>query len=174
MSNECRATPGLALGSMDQRRQRGAALVVGMILLLVLTVLGISGLVTATLELQMAGNAQNQERSFQAAEAGIEDALLDPALSTSWTLANMNNASSSTYAEQNRTAYVQGSTTDEFETRSYYDTSAGSTPVPFGGHSIGTGLEAYHFVTESTGNAPRGSRSTHVQSFYILGPGGGN
>ena len=174
MNNECRPILGCTPGSGGLRSQRGAALVVGMILLLVLTVLGISGLVTATLELQMAGNAQNQERAFQAAEAGIEDALLDPALSTSWTLANLANPSSSTYAAQNRTAYVQGSTTDEFETRSYYDTSAGPTPVPFGGHSLGTGLEAYHFVTESTGTAPRGSRSTHVQSFYILGPGGGN
>ena len=173
MSNECRLAPGSAPGGMGLRRQRGAALVVGMIMLVILTLLGISGLVTATLELQMAGNAQNQERAFQAAEAGIEDALLDPALSTSWTLANSVNASSSTYAAQNRTASVQGSTTDQFETRSYYDTSAGPTPVPFGGHSLGTGLEAYHFVTESTGTAPRGSRSTHLQSFYILGPGGG-
>jgi type IV pilus assembly protein PilX len=173
MTIERNLTPRLAAGSDAIRRQQGAALVVGMIMLAILTLLGISGLVTATLELQMAGNAQNQERAFQAAEAGIEDALLDPALSTSWTLANMKNSSSATYAAQNRTAYVPGSTTDQFETRSYYDTSAGATPVPFGGHSLGTGLEAYHFVTESTGTAPRGSRNTHVQSFYVLGPGGG-
>src|SRR5690606_2858774 len=38
------------------RRQRGAALVVGLILLMVLTVLAISGMNTSTLELQMAGN----------------------------------------------------------------------------------------------------------------------
>jgi len=144
-----------------------------MILLLVLTVLGISGLVTATLELQMAGNVQNEERAFQAAEAGIENVLLDPALSTSWTLANMNNSSAATYAQQNRKAYVTGSTTDQYEARSYYDTSAGGTAVPGGGYSLGTGLEAYHFVTDSTGVAPRGARDSHVQSFYILGPGGG-
>jgi type IV pilus assembly protein PilX len=153
--------------------QRGAALVVGLILLLVLTVLGISGLVTAALELQMAGNAQNEERAFQAAEVGIERTLLDPALSTSWTIGNMTNSSSTTYALQNKQGYVQGSTTEQFETRTYYDTSAGGTPVPGGGYSLGTGLEAYHFVTESTGVAPRGSRGTHVQSYYILGPGGG-
>lgn len=155
------------------RTQRGAALVIGMILLLVLTVLGISGLVTAALELQMAGNAQYEEQAFQAAEAGIENVLVDPSLSTSWTLANMTNSSASTYAEQNSQAYVSGSTTEQFQTSTHYDTSAGGTTVPGGGFSLGTGLEAYHFTTESTGTAPRGSRDAHVQSFYILGPGGG-
>jgi len=61
------ANPPQALRS----RQRGAALVVGLILLLILTVLGITGVVTAALELQMSGNTQFQERSFQAAEYGI-------------------------------------------------------------------------------------------------------
>ena len=56
-------------------RQRGAALVVGLLLLLVLTVLAISGMTTASLELQMAGNEQFQERAFQAADAGIERAI---------------------------------------------------------------------------------------------------
>src|SRR4030095_13879685 len=57
------------------RRQGGAALVVGMILLMVLTLLAISGMNSATLELQMAGNAQFSENAFQAAETGVEEAL---------------------------------------------------------------------------------------------------
>ena len=52
--------------------QRGAALVVGLVLMLVLTVLGISGLNTATLELVMASNTQSQQLAFQAAETGID------------------------------------------------------------------------------------------------------
>ena len=47
------------------RRDRGAALVIGLILLLILTVLAISGMGTAVLQLQMAGNEQYQERAFQ-------------------------------------------------------------------------------------------------------------
>src|SRR5512134_4057674 len=57
------------------RGQSGAALVVGLLLLLVLTILAISGMTTASLELQMAGNEQYQERAFQAAETGIEQAI---------------------------------------------------------------------------------------------------
>jgi hypothetical protein len=51
---------------------RGAALVVGLVLLLILTLLAISGMNTATTELVMAGNEMYQENAFQAAETGIE------------------------------------------------------------------------------------------------------
>jgi hypothetical protein len=46
------------------------------------------------------------------------------------------------------------------------------TPVPGGGYSLGTGLQAYHFVIDSVGVAERGAQSEHTQSFYIIGPGG--
>ncbi len=55
--------------------QQGAALIVGLILLLVLTILAVSTMRTATLELLMASNAQYKEDAFQTAEAGIEVAL---------------------------------------------------------------------------------------------------
>jgi hypothetical protein len=57
------------------RQQRGAALIVGLILMTVLTVLAISTMRTATLELAMAGNTQYQEKARQLAEAGIADAI---------------------------------------------------------------------------------------------------
>ncbi len=59
----------------SKARQRGAALVVGLMLLLVLTLLAVTGMNTASTELIMAGNAQWQENAFQAAETGIEQAI---------------------------------------------------------------------------------------------------
>ena len=56
-------------------RQQGAALVVGLILLVVITILAISGMNTATTELAMARNDQTAENVFQAAERGLETAL---------------------------------------------------------------------------------------------------
>ena len=53
---------------INSRRQDGAALVVGLVLLVVITVLAISGMNTATTELAMARNDQNYENAFQAAE----------------------------------------------------------------------------------------------------------
>ena len=60
----------------SKHAQRGAALVVGMLLLLVLTLLAISGMNTASLELAMAGNMQYHENAFQAAETGVEQAMV--------------------------------------------------------------------------------------------------
>lgn len=56
-------------------KQTGAALVVGLVLLMVLTILAISTMRTATLQLLMAGNAQYKERAFQLAETGLRDAI---------------------------------------------------------------------------------------------------
>jgi type IV pilus assembly protein PilX len=60
-----------------QARERGAALIVGLVLLMVLTVLAISAMRTATLDLSMAGNAQYRENAFQLAESGVEATLRD-------------------------------------------------------------------------------------------------
>jgi len=57
--------------------QNGAALVVGLILLLVLTVLGVSTISTASLELAMAGNDQFAENAFQLAETGADTRMND-------------------------------------------------------------------------------------------------
>jgi len=139
------------------RRQQGAALVIGLILLLVLTILAVSGVFTSTMELRMVRNTQNQEHAFQAAEVGIEDALANPALSTSAAFA------------QGTTA-VPNSATDTY---SYTMQFVGQAPLGTGmtGYSIGSAFETYHFQVDSTGNGPDSAVSNHTQSFYVVGPG---
>lgn len=55
-------------------RQRGAALVVSLLLLLVLTILAIGASQTTRLEERMAGNMRDIDMAFQGAEAGLRDA----------------------------------------------------------------------------------------------------
>jgi hypothetical protein len=71
-----------AMNSMSRgpHRQQGAALVIGLILLVVLTILAVSGVFTSTMELRMVRNTQSQEHAFQAAEVAVEDALANPVL----------------------------------------------------------------------------------------------
>jgi len=57
------------------RREQGAALVTSLILLLVLTVLGVSTMSTATMEMRMAANNQFHENAFQLAETGLDGDL---------------------------------------------------------------------------------------------------
>jgi type IV pilus assembly protein PilX len=55
------------------RRQRGAVLVVSLIMLLILTIIGVTGMRTTVLEEKMAGNMRDQNLAFQAAEAALRD-----------------------------------------------------------------------------------------------------
>ena len=164
-----------------RRGQSGAALVVGLLLLLVLTILAISGMTTATLELQMAGNEQYQERAFQAAEAGIEQAIeagiytTDPAaIATKYTNPNsIDPVPIRGQGTQIANCSNQGTSADgrcEYFIR--FDHASGVTPVPGGGYSLGTGLQAYHFVVDSVGVAERGAQTQNQTSFYVIGPGG--
>src|SRR5256884_2014014 len=57
-------------------RQRGAALVVALLLLLVITLLAVAGMNAAAVEFVMAGNEQHRQNAFQAAETGIEQTIV--------------------------------------------------------------------------------------------------
>jgi type IV pilus assembly protein PilX len=160
-------------------RQEGAALVVGLILLLVLTLLAISGMTTASLELQMAGNEQYQERAFQAADAGIEQAMSTGVFNTNAQVGAYNNVAAINPVADRGTGQQIANCPDagaadgqQCEYFMRFDLQAGQTAVPGGGYSIGTGFEAYHFIIDSYGVADRGAMSEHRQSFYIVGPGG--
>jgi len=145
------------------RAQRGAALVIGLLLLLILTILAVSGMTTATLELQMAGNTQYKERAFQAAETGIEQALAT---------ATFNTVVPYETAAPVRVDANDATNDDTYEFSMEFDLDTGTTIVPGGGYSMGTGFQAYHFNVESTGRSERGAEATHQQSVYIIGPGG--
>ena len=146
-----------------QRNQDGAALVVGLILLVVVTVLAVSGMNTATTELAMARNDQNYENAFQAAETGIENALAQGAFNT---IANVNIAQN-VNANDSVTALI------EFED---------ATLVPDRAFSlgVGSGISAYHFLATATAESKRegvagavtdrDASAIHSQAFYVVGP----
>ena len=144
------------------KRQRGAALIVGLVLLMVLTVLGISGMNSATLELTMAGNAQFGQDAFQAAETGIDLVLARRTFST------VPGSPGNIIAP---TPLGDGTYTTQAVT-TFWDT----TDVPDVAFSGGVGtsgtVQAFHFDVQSVGIGPRNARSTHNQSFYVVGPGG--
>lgn len=143
------------------RKQQGAALVVGLMLLVVITVLAISGMNTATTELALARNDQAYENAFQAAETGLATALSQGQFQTA----------SATALAQTPSSHQSISTTIQFED---------STVVPDRAFSlgVGSGIAAYHFNATSQaefrrdpGNTTdRDSTARHTQAFYIVGP----
>ncbi|MCP4048669.1 MAG: pilus assembly protein PilX [Gammaproteobacteria bacterium] len=57
-----------------QKHQSGVALIIGLIVLLLLTIIMISALKVTALEERMAGNSQNHNVAFQAAESALREA----------------------------------------------------------------------------------------------------
>lgn len=146
--------------------QRGSVLFIGLLLLTVLTILGLSAMVMATLELRMSANVRHQELAFQAAEYGIEQAIRSADLSTGFTM-----ASPKIVPARGADPNVPGGDLGTYRYRLYYDASAGIDAVPDGAR-VGPGVAALHFLIESTGRSARGAEDTHVQSFYLLLPQG--
>ncbi len=59
-----------------RKTQNGSALIVSLLFLIVLTMLGLVGMQTTTMEEKMAGNTRDQYLAFQSAESGLRDAEL--------------------------------------------------------------------------------------------------
>jgi len=139
-------------------KERGAVLVVGLLLMVVLIVLGVTSLSVQSSGLAMAGNAQFQRTAFQAAETGIDIAI------------NQRNFTTTTPVTVPLTVLGDG-TYETTATTTFQET----TPVPDLAFSMGEDdgtLAAYHFEVVSTGTGPDNALSVHNQSFYIVGPGG--
>lgn len=149
--------------TMNRQRQQGAALIIGLLMLVVITVLAVSGMNTATTELAMARNDQTYERTFQAAETGIENALSQGTFNTAGDVV----------VTPTVTSYESISATISYTNE--------ATLVPDRAFSLGSGsgIAAYHFVVTSEAKfeaspgiaTDRDASATHTQGFYIVGPG---
>ena len=147
---------------IDRKRQQGAALIIGLLLLVVITILAVSGMNTATTELAMARNNQTYENAFQSAETGLETALAQ---------GNWNTATNIVVTPPPTSSYEVVTATVQFED---------STLVPDQAFSLGSGsgITAFHFIATSQaeyrmdpGNvSDRDASATHTQAFYVVGP----
>ena len=146
-----------------RKNQTGAALVVSLVLLVVISVLAISSINAATTELAMARNDMVYERAFQAAETGLEQAISQGRFNT---LANANLA-------QNVTGNESVNSLIEFEDETLVPDRAFSL-------GVGSGISAYHFIATATAESKRAgtagaatdrdASAVHTQAFYVVGP----
>jgi type IV pilus assembly protein PilX len=135
-------------------RQHGAALVIGLVLLLVLTLLAVSGMNSASVELIMAGNEQYRQNAFQASEAGIEDAMRNGAfdgINVDASLADVDFTATDTYTVT-ITPQLNGQ---------ILSSGAGNTYEVSGN---------IHYEIQSEGESVRGAEVTHWQGVAQLTP----
>jgi len=65
---------------LRQKKQEGAALVVGLVMLLVMTLIGVTSMQQTRTELKIANNIKNHSDAFQTAALMFERAIVDPAI----------------------------------------------------------------------------------------------
>jgi type IV pilus assembly protein PilX len=151
------ATPTTHRIAHRPERQSGAALIVGMLMLLVLTVLAISGMNSSSMNLVMAGNTQYSQNAFQAAEAGIERAIA----------ANEFNPDPSLDPEPQNNE-------DDEDARDVYNsvsrTQLCGEPQPALPGSSFDAFSTFHFEIESSGTSRRDSQARNIQAIAVIAP----
>jgi type IV pilus assembly protein PilX len=151
-SEEKKMTPMTSMARFQtgpRSSQGGATLIVGLVLLLVLTVLGVSGMNTATMELQMAANTQFQQDAFQMTEDAVDIVIGTRNYGT------------------NAATVLDWTGAPDYDRRAL-TTYRGNTPVPDAAYSASE-VEAFHFDIQAWGKGPRNATSNQVQSFYVIG-----
>ena len=138
--------------------QNGSALLLALLILMMLTLMGISATTTSTIGVQLAGNEKNHEMAFYAAESGWQEALnwLDtqyPGVTqeVGW------DASSDTFSpgdKHDAPDYI--SLADDNNTGYYLKVNfGGTTSVP----GYGTNFRRFNYTVHSVGVGPGNIRS---------------
>lgn len=144
------------------RAQQGAALVIGLILLLVLTLLAVSGMNSASLEFIMAGNEQYRQNAFQAAETGV-----DVSYATFGTTVALIPGG----PDLPGAGAVPNSTTESWTTvTSSLATGASMSPPPNPRANSFGRFSYFNYDLTSTGVSVRGARAVNIQGISQIGP----
>ena len=133
-------------------RQRGTALIMSLVILMILTILGITAMGTASLEEKMSGNTQEGTRAFEAAESGLNQAL-----TTAGSLdLNVTTTNTFTYSAMKASASVS--------------TQFMQFSPPRRGSGYGNTVEAANFDQASTGSTGVGARAVVHQGVAQIVP----
>jgi len=132
-------------------RQRGVTLAVSLVLLLAITIIGVSSLTTTSLEERMAGNIQELNRAFQTAESGLNQAFANSA--------DFSLAQTVTSTVTNSHAFAEANT--DFKQFTKPRRGSGWSAKEF---------SSAHFETASTGTTNSGATATVHQGAYQIMP----
>jgi Tfp pilus assembly protein PilX len=127
---------GINMKIMNLRNQQGAALVIAVMILLILTVIGIYAVTTSTLETKITGFHKWHVEAFYAADAGIDYAMAQCTFGTVTT----------------GTPYTHSESADDRPKFDVTVTYRGETLPPVGsGTGTRAGFMAHHYLIHSEG-----------------------
>jgi len=143
-------------------KQGGAALFIGLVILVVIAIIGVSGVRSVIMEKNMAANNQYRILVFQAAETAIEGTLAD---STAFVDA-INTPTSGTWPTR---SFAVTHTANLYTISSDAEISVGLPSVPIG-YSIGEFVSYPFTITSDGAIASINAADTHVQTASKIAP----
>lgn len=142
-------------------QQQGAALIVGLVVLLVMTMLGIASMGSMTTELKIANNTQTHQMAFQAAASATQAVLNDPAIEWNDTAGGVGNNIATQPA-----AYTSPNNDQTADLVIRY---AGCRKVVAGTSLTSDSMAALSHEIEATGQARDSSNNVIATSKQVLG-----
>jgi len=143
--------------------ERGVVLAFCLPMLGAMAIIGLASMMSALLEVRMAGNVEYQDRAFESAEFAIEQVIASADFDTTYTV-----ASPKIVPTIGDRIPVPGTASDAYSYRLYL-LATDAAPAT-AGDAIDWRL--FHFVVEAAGYSARGSKDLHVQGFDMLRPAG--
>jgi len=153
--------------STRNSRQHGAALIVGLILLAIITLLAVVGMNISNAELSSATSEQLRLRAFQAAEGGVEHGLIE----MKFVGTTAESGDGKTFDPEPAAGSPEDADGNALDT--YTNTIAFRGNAPVSGYS-GKDFMAYHYSIISEGKSSRNATARHESGAYIVGSGGGS
>jgi type II secretory pathway pseudopilin PulG len=132
-------------------------LIVAMVILVILTLLGVTAMNTSSLEEKMASNTQEQVRTFQAAETGISQAGKDTDAFNPKGTCGASDVVSIDFAGSGNS-------------HTYCSTFMGWSAIPPGGELWGAGFRAANWNFRSTGTSGSNRSKTLNGGAYQIAP----
>jgi type IV pilus assembly protein PilX len=147
--------------------QHGAILITALIMLVILTLLGLSSMSTTTMEERMAANSQEITRAFQAASTGIALAFSDEDAFNTVNTLETDGTVNDPYDKSD--ASIGGSGTYAYSATTDYNSVYRQSTVPPRGSGWDSTFAYYHFDLSATGATDTGATTTIHAGAYQVG-----
>ena len=146
--------------------QNGAVLITALIMLVILTLLGLSSMTTTTMEERMAANSQEIARVFHTASPGLSMVLTDEdAFATTNT--ELTDGTANDPYDKNATVGATGP--DAYNATSEYNSVYRQMTIPPRGSGWDNTYGFYHFDLSASGSTDTGATTTIHAGAYQVG-----
>jgi type IV pilus assembly protein PilX len=157
-----------SFNNINIKNQSGAVLITALIMLVILTMLGLSSMTTTTMEERMAANSQEINRAFQAASSGLELVFSDEEAFNTSNTKDLDGTANDNYFKSNTTVGGDSSDSNAYSaTTTYNAVFLQQTAAPRGSGYDSTFAFYYFDLSASGATASGASTSLHSGSYQV-------